>query len=320
MDGSVLRGRYVGCLVGAAVGDALGMPNEDVPISKSREYYPGGVTDFTAPHANTHCCALAAGQHTDDTQLMMALAEALVEKGGFDPPCCVKKLIEWYHQENHQKRYRGKTTTTAIEKLIGGLPWADSGVDSTGCGGSTRAIPFGLFYYRDKKKIVEYCSAQCQITHGNQIAKDGAVCVGLTVGSLIGGRIPSVEDLGSSVRSPEFKESLSNLEDALQKERAIGDAIARLGNCSLATEAVSLALFIFLRRPRQFDEPVLLAANALTDSGGDTDSIAFLVGSFSGAYNGIGAIRQDWVAKVENSNRLQETADGLYKVVHGVSD
>jgi ADP-ribosylglycohydrolase len=309
-----LKNKYLGCFFGAAIGDSLGMPNEDVTRKKSEEYYPGGIVDFTTPHPNTHCCALKAGQYTDDTQIMMALAQSLIDNGRFAPQSCVERLIEWYQVETTEKRYRGETTKNAIKKLIQGIPWEKSGIDSAGCGGATRAVPFGLFFFGDLDKIVECSSAQCQITHNNQIAKDGAVCVAVTIDSLLNGSTDPLGELQKMVKTQEFKEKLGNVELAIRNKMDLSSAIQTLGNSSLTTDVVGLSLFIHLSDPIHFEKSVLLAANATGNNHGDTDSIAFLVGAFSGAYNGIDKIRKDWVERIENSQQLRLMAEQLYDI------
>ena len=316
MPDNNLKGKFIGCLLGSAIGDALGMPNEDVPRKKAEEYYPGGITDFVDPHPNTACCTLKAGQYTDDTQLMMALAESLVKEKKFEPMCLSEKLIEWYHTETNEKRYRGKTTIKAVENLISGISWEKSGIiANTGCGGSTRAVPIGLFFERDREDIVKHAALQCHITHNNQIVKDGAVCVAATTASLLGGKMPPVGSLRKIVKTHEFKEKLGEVDHAMKNKAELDGAIQILGNSSLATEVFGLSLFILLSVPSDFEKAVLLAANATGEGGGDTDSIAFLVGAFTGAYNGIGNIKSDWVDNVENSEHLQNTAKEIYRIV-----
>lgn len=311
-----LRDKCIGCLVGAAIGDAMGMPNEDVPRKKSQKYYPGGIADFVNPHPDTACCSLKAGQYTDDTQLMMALAQSLVEKKGFDPACFAEELIQWYQVETNEKRYRGNTTIRAVENLISGASWEKAGIiANTGCGGSTRAVPMGLFFTRDGEDIVKHTALQCHITHNNQIVKDGAVCVAVTTASLLSGKIPPVGSLRKMVKTREFKEKLGEVDHAVQKKVEMDRAIQILGNSSLATEVVGLSLFILLSEPSDFEKAVLLAANATGEGGGDTDSIAFLVGAFTGAYNGIGKIKPDWIDNVENGEHLQSTAEEIYQIV-----
>ncbi len=310
-----MKDKFIGCLVGAAIGDALGMPLEDVPRKKAEKYYPNGINDFTDPHREALCRGLKAAQHTDDTLLMIALCESLVEKKKFDPGHFAGKLKKCYKRNyDNDKRYWGDATKAAIKNLLSGKNWQESGVDKAGCGGSTRAAPLGLFYFRDFDNLVEFSKLQCHITHTNQVAKDGAVCIAATVSYLLENKKNLINSLFKFVKTKEFKEKLDQVENALSKGCDDSRAIAILGNSYMAPDVVGLALFIFLSEPMDFQKAVLRAANATGEGGGDTDSIAFLVGAFSGAYNGINRIRRNWVKRVENSQLLRDLAERIYEI------
>ena len=137
--------RITGSLLGAAIGDALGMPNEDLTQEERDRYYGGEIQDFKNPNENSPCRNLRAGQHTDDTQLIIATAESLIESGGFNPGSLKNKLIDWLDMRD-DGRYRGEATKQGIMNLKKGVSWRKAGVNKSGCGSSTRSIPFGLFY------------------------------------------------------------------------------------------------------------------------------------------------------------------------------
>jgi ADP-ribosylglycohydrolase len=69
-------------------------------------------------------------------------------------------------------------------------------------------------------------------------------------------------------------------------------------------EAVALALYCFLKYPNDYAKTVIRAAN----TNGDSDSIACIAGSISGAYLGIDAIPSDWTSRIEKSDYLADLA------------
>jgi ADP-ribosylglycohydrolase len=73
-----------GCIIGAAVGDALGMPTEGVPKSIFLREYGGEVRKFEKPQQNHPCAHLKAGQYTDDTQQMILLSKSLISTRGMN--------------------------------------------------------------------------------------------------------------------------------------------------------------------------------------------------------------------------------------------
>ncbi len=84
-------------------------------------------------------------------------------------------------------------------------------------------------------------------------------------------------------------------------------ALDHLGKGWIGEEAVALALYCFLRYPDNYKKVVLRGAN--TD--GDSDSIACIAGSISGASLGIKAIPQEWIKKIERTQDLDELAKRL---------
>lgn len=80
--------RFQGCLVGLAVGDALGMPVEGMPRYEVQQRY-GVLREIVDGW-------LPAGSTTDDTAQALALAESLVQLGRFDADDFALKLLAWF--------------------------------------------------------------------------------------------------------------------------------------------------------------------------------------------------------------------------------
>ncbi len=304
--------KFTGCILGAAIGDALGMPNEDLTLEERDLYYGGEIRDFVDPHKNTPCRFLKAGQYTDDTQLMLATSEALIESKGFDPDSMKRKLIQWLDMKD-ESRYRGEATKQGIENLKKGIPWQEAGIDKAGCGSATRAIPFGLYYYSNIDEAIKYARLSSCGTHKNNIAKDSAACVAAVISNLTKGRIVQLDYLKQISETIEVKNKLDDVERCLSNSRNIEQGIEEIGNSSIAHEVVGLALFIFWSNTSDFESAVRAGANAVAKGKkGDTDSIACLVGAMSGAYNGIGAIPKKWLNRIENRKTLIKVAEKLF--------
>jgi len=69
--------RLAGCLVGLAVGDALGTPLEFLPRDQVRKRFPEGLREMIASSLWNK------GQYTDDTQMTLLIAESLLQNEGF---------------------------------------------------------------------------------------------------------------------------------------------------------------------------------------------------------------------------------------------
>jgi ADP-ribosyl-[dinitrogen reductase] hydrolase len=105
--------RSRGCLLGLAVGDALGTTLEFKP--------PGTFTPITDMLGGGPF-NLKPGQWTDDTSLALCLAESLIECRGFNPKDQMERYVRWW-KEGHLSSTGecfdiGNTTRTALSAFL----------------------------------------------------------------------------------------------------------------------------------------------------------------------------------------------------------
>src|ERR1700733_11149702 len=117
-------------LAGLAIGDSLGMPWE------TKSHLDSGLLNwdgtFQSGVGNEVQPGRLPGEWTDDTKMAKALAESLVEYETYNPPGAAANYIEWYKSGDH--RGMGKATKEALERILRGFHWVDSGVPSQGNG------------------------------------------------------------------------------------------------------------------------------------------------------------------------------------------
>src|SRR5215207_8008126 len=118
-DRTSLSDRAVGCLLGLACGDALGGPVEFIDRAKIAAIYPGGLREFIGGG----WLNLAPGEITDDTQMTLALARSLVERGSLDMNHVAQKFVDWYRTD---PKDIGNTTRAAIVNLATGVHWTEA--------------------------------------------------------------------------------------------------------------------------------------------------------------------------------------------------
>jgi ADP-ribosylglycohydrolase len=106
--------------------------------------------------------------------------------------------------------------------------------------------------------------------------------------------------------SAQFDQAISKVEKCLGWEDE-EKALAYLGEGWVGEEAVALALYSFLRNTDSYKKVIIRGAN----TNGDSDSIACIAGSISGAYLGIDAIPSEWVKRIEKSSYLEDLAQRL---------
>src|SRR5512139_3852504 len=142
-----MKSKYLGCMLGAAIGDALGKQNEGLTRSKIQRR--GYITDYGIANTGSPGDKLGAGQFTDDTEQMLILAQSLIECGGFDPEDFSKRLTRWGNDvisDPIRKSLIGPSSSISISRLNSGMSWKDSGSNIPSCGSSMRVAPIGLFY------------------------------------------------------------------------------------------------------------------------------------------------------------------------------
>lgn len=297
--------RAKGVLFGLAIGDALGFPTEFMPLSRIKaKYGPSGITDLPGFPA----------LYTDDTQMSVAVAEALAAAGDRDLETIMAAVregfIAWRHSPEND-RAPGNTCLEGVSNMERGVHWSESGVpDSKGCGAAMRVAPIGYFYQNDPGRLKEIARATAICTHGHRTAVAASVGAAYLVklaldGILPEGMIPELLDFTSGM-SKEFEQAVGKVAECLgwaDEEKAL----THLGEGWVAEEAVALALFCFLRHSNSFEATVIRAAN----TNGDSDSIAAIAGGISGAYLGFEAIPENWVNRIEKTDYLADLAARL---------
>lgn len=310
--------RYRGCMFGLAIGDALGAPIEFLySLEEIRHRFgPNGVTDFA------QWMSFRPGSFTDDTQMSLATAVGLVHAGRN----AVNYTAEVHHQyllwlrsmnaDPSQRRAPGHTCLSALESGEIGAPQRPLN-DSKGCGGVMRTAPAGLVFEPGVAfdRGVDFAA----ITHGHPAGFLSAGALSCIVSHLTRGddldlALGHAEHMLESSR--EFAETLAQLRQArsLAVNRRVDavEAIKNLGGGWVGEEALAIAVYCTLKFRGDFDRTVLVAVN----HPGDSDSTGSIAGAIAGADLGVGAIRQDWVERVEDSAKIARIALSLFKVFH----
>ncbi len=302
---------FRGCFLGAAAGDALGMPTEGYTAYEIKSLF-GTVRDMMPALAGHFHAGFLAGQITDDTEETLMLAESLIEVSGFSAARFADKLIAWgmtWKMDERLGRGVGFATSSAVESMIAGTPWQESGLPIPTCGAAMRASPIGLLYHSDLNIVRSYADLQSLPTHCSPSARAGAVAVAAGVAlSLMGFPREMVLRKAASEAcrvDVDFAERLlwvGTLLDLLPEE-----ALGLIGNSPLASETVPAAFYCFLKF--EPEEALIMAAS----SGGDTDSIASIAGSLFGAACGASWIPERWLESLEQKERIESAARALYE-------
>ncbi|NJL93344.1 MAG: ADP-ribosylglycohydrolase family protein [Anaerolineae bacterium] len=291
-------------LLGLALGDALGYPveflNWEVIVAR---FGPQGILEPPDP-----------ALYTDDTQMTLATAEALIKVGHLELEYFMTALgnayLDWlFHPQNN--RAPGNTCIRGLQKYAANRDWRNSGlVNSKGCGSAMRVAPLGYFFQHDADRLRAFSLASGLITHRHPAAQAASVAAAYLAKLALDGLHPR-EWLNPTLAfvqgmSEEFDAALYRLghvEGWVDRRAALG----HIGQGWTGEEAVAMALYCVRQHPDDYPATVRLAAN-LT---GDSDSVASIAGGLSAARLGLEAIPAAWVARCENASGLQATAVAL---------
>lgn len=317
-----------GSLFGLAYGDSLGKPTEFLEYATIvAQYGPGGPRELSGEPALV----------TDDTQMALAVGEALIAAGPLTAatfePVLRQAFLDWaVSPENN--RAPGMTCLRACGNLAEGGPWQDATqIDSKGCGANMRVTPVGLMPGLGDEQRSGAAQLQAGLTHGHPTGLAASELTAYAVHWLRGGLsphdlLPALRDRCADQRKiyheawlgdlytrfpasgpedfiargwDECAAALDRVTAALARDAFAGDPCLATGAGWIAEEALATALYCYLISP---DEPVAVLGRGAASSG-DSDSIACLAGAFAGAALGLGAWPAPWAHRIEYADRLQ---------------
>lgn len=281
MSETKLQKRIFGCLIGTAIGDAIGLPVEAISKRRQKRLFP---------NIDKHNFLFGKGMFSDDTEHTYMLVQALIASAG-DDKIFLKQLA---------KRLRiwllllpagiGFATLRAIIKLWIGFSGNTSGVFSAGNGPAMRSAIIGVCYGDNVEKLKELVKISTRITHTDPKSEYGALAVAYTA------------YLNSITNEPlfldDYFEQLSLLYDEnglvfLNLINEVIESVKREESAETYLESIGLekgvtgyvyhtvpvVLHCWLRNQKNYSE----AIKEVIQCGGDTDTTAAILGAIIGA-------------------------------------
>jgi ADP-ribosyl-[dinitrogen reductase] hydrolase len=294
--------RFRGCLLGLAVGDAVGTTVE----FKNRGTFPP-VTDM----AGKGPFNLKPGQWTDDTSMALCLATSLVESGGFDPVDQMNRYLQWYKNGYLSSTGKcfdiGNTTRIALDRFqqtndpFSGL----NDPHSAGNGSLMRLAPVALYYFPDREKVIHFSVESSRTTHGAQECLDTCRLFGDVLFRALGG-----SGKKEILTGPPLDEIVSVSIKAIAEGSYFEKSEKDIAGTGYVVKSLEAALWCFWKS-NSFEEAILKAANL----GDDADTTAAICGQVAGAYYGESGIPRKWLEKLymrEEIGRLAEKIVGTF--------
>jgi poly(ADP-ribose) glycohydrolase ARH3 len=281
--------RFAGCLLGLAVGDALGAPYEG--LTHTDIFWQFGSPDnlVTNPSGETL-------YYTDDTEMMIGVAETLVECGRIEEDRLCRVFAANYHPE----RGYGQGARRIIEAMAKGKDHRTLAATifpggSFGNGAAMRVAPVGLLFAEQPEELWEQARLSALPTHTHPLGIEGAQILAVAVSWALRATAFSRKELWRELLSRATTEEFRWHLEVASKLKP-GDSLASLGSTLHAHRSVVTAIACFAFSPGDF-ERVMSRAIGLGD---DTDTVAAMAGALVGAFAGVTAIPAELLAKLED--------------------
>ena len=321
LSSAARRAAIRGCMLGGAVGDALGAPIEfgDLP-SIIKQYGKDGVQDYVEFSDGT-------GAITDDTQMTLFTAEGILRANvrGIERGICAPASVVYFayqrwlttqgetsaanpeyinsgwligEKQLFSNRAPGRTCISALKKNS-----LRASNDSKGCGTVMRMAPVGLFWSPDDAydKGCEFSA----ITHGHPTGITAGGAFAMLISCLIQGK--SLERSLEQVKRhlEKYRDAAETLA-AIQKAETAED-VSELGEGWVAEEALAIGIYCALHNTQDFKAGVLQAINIT----GDSDSTGSIAGNILGVINGEKSIPEKWLRNLREYQIVSRISDDL---------
>jgi poly(ADP-ribose) glycohydrolase ARH3 len=284
-----------GALLGTFVGDALGMPYEGLAAAA----VPSRPEMVEARRGK--------GTYTDDTEMMIVLAESLLEHG------CVneERLAEAFLERCDPTRGYGAGTLEVLALWRQGVPVDAAarrlfdGQGSLGNGAAMRIAPIAVLLADSPDELHAQAERSARLTHAHPLAVDAAIVQAAAIAAALRG-----EDILAAGRTAARRSAMRGQLD--QAAALVGSDVGPaavgelLGNSTIGHESVPTAIFAAVAHTG-FEEAVSFAVRC----GGDTDTLGAMAGALAGAACGSTSIPARWLDVLENGHRGRRYVERL---------
>jgi len=300
------RDQFAGCVLGLALGDALGAPFEGGPIERFVWRLIGRTRKGEM-------------RWTDDTQMSLDLAESLIARGALDPDDLAARFSKSYRWS----RGYGPGAARLLERIRGGMTWEDASRSvfpdgSFGNGGAMCAPIVGLFYASSPSILVQAARDSARVTHAHPLGIEGAVLIAAAVSRAFATSKPEkIFDFAAGHCEQEaFRKRLEIARRWIAGEESPkpDEVVTSLGHGITALESCVTGLYLgvrFLRTP--FEQLCDFVARC----GGDVDTIGAMSGAIWGTVHGASSLPETRLRTLEQRARLEKIGEQLWRASGG---
>ena len=304
-----LLDKLKGTIYGQAIGDALGLGTEGMTDEDMAWKYPNGIRHYSDIFQDRHRKRWKIGDWTDDTDMMLCIANAVIKDKGVNYTSIARNFKEWADGEPMgigETTYKVLSFGDYVEKPFDAskMLWEMSHQKSAANGGVMRTSIVGLF-----PQAVEECAVNiCRLTHYDPRCVGSCAIVSLLIHSLV---------------YEEEKLSYHKIVDIAQKydsrireyiDLSLNTDIRALelqdwDSVGYTLKTLAAGLWVYWNAS-SFEEGLLSVVRA----GGDADTNAAVACAILGAKFGISAIPQEYIDGLIYKEQLDEVVSGMIEL------
>ena len=306
------KDRVRGSLMGLAVGDALGFGTEFMTQEEVKLNYPTGLKRYTDIVEDKFRSADQIGRWTDDTDMMIAILDSLLEQEKVDLTDIAANFKEWAQSAPTDI---GLLTEDVLQhpnyleqpQAVAKREWITSGRNSAGNGGIMRTAVTAIWDYKDWAKVEENTANICKLTHYDPRCVGSCVVIAYMINQLIQEKSFTLRELIEL--SKKYDERIGKfIEFGYQKDlKKISLDNSGIGY-TLKTMAAGLWAYNFAPSFEQGIQTILL-------EGGDADTNCAVAGALLGAKFGYPALPAELISNLLGSAHLNTKVDLLLELI-----
>jgi ADP-ribosyl-[dinitrogen reductase] hydrolase len=272
--------RAQGCLLGQFSGDSLGGLVEFRSMASIARDYPDGVRVLR----DGGSWSLRAGQPTDDSEMALMLARAIVRHGHYDPQ---QALAAYRHWINSPPFDVGMTTSAALRR-------GELSRSSQANGSLMRCSPLGIYAAgRDLAQAAEWARQDSALTHIHPVCQDSCAVFVSTIAQAIETGCDPAAAHAFALEVAQRLDCDPLVRQTLQEAASAPPPSCDGANSGWVLLALRLAFYELLHAP-SLAEGIIDAVRR----GGDTDTNGAITGALLGAVHGRQAVPRDWAEAV----------------------
>lgn len=329
------QNRALGAFYGLALGDALGMPTQSLSREQVQQRF-GAITGLEDADADQPIAPnMPAGSITDDTEQAILVGELLVEGNGkIEPTVLAQRLIDWdaAMRAKGSQDLLGPSTKRAIDMILAGHTPEESGRFGTTNGAAMRITPVGIAAdVSDPAPFIQAVIQACQVTHNTTLGISSAAAVAAVVSAGINGVdlgealnigtqiAQQAENHGHWIAGGRISTRISwarTLSVGSGDKALFADLLYELIGTSVASQESVVVSFALAQQVAVGAMSALEAVCLAASLGGDTDTIAAMLGAMLGACLGMQCWPPVMIEQVKQVNGLdlQPLVQGLLQI------